>query len=471
MRFREFRILAEEAAKLYTIGDSHAVAVAHTGGKDWVNLAIGGRSSTDSEMLGNIAKIPKGAVVLVSQGANDTANAMKAAEMSQKPPKDPKAIASNVANVVQKVQAQGATVIFMLFPNGPGRGAGLAKYYGGNYQEEVRNAIKSAIGNVEIIDINGKPLTDGVHATMGVYKEVANQVRAKAGQGVTLGPANSNPANVPTKDKGQAAQPSSFQIDVPTGNRGPEVADVQKALVALGYALPKHGVDGIRGPETRAAVKKFQQDNNLAVDGDPGPETVGKLNSILKSKPEVASKLTKSTAADVKAKAVDYSGGAAEVGALEVNDENTAAAKESAEKFLGRKIEDNEWNYLIRATVAEASPNTKEQAYVMGVILNRARSGKWGDSIISVLNAPNQFQAVTGTRYDPGPSSNFTRGPNKSQLASILKGAIEILPSVDKSLMNFTAASTAAYGPGTNIGFRDKLLAKGGQQIGGTIFA
>jgi hypothetical protein len=36
--------------------------------------------------------------------------------------------------------------------------------------------------------------------------------------------------------------------------------------------------------------------------------------------------------------------------------------------------------------------------------------------------------------------------------------------------MNFTAANAAAYGPGTNLGFRDKLLAKGGQQIGQSIF-
>jgi hypothetical protein len=300
MRFKEFKITEEQQPAFYTIGDSHAVAVATAGGKGWTNLAIGGRSSTDGPMLANIAKIPKGAIVLVSQGANDTANAMKASEQSKKPPRDPKQIAANVANVVNKVQAQGATVIFMLFPNGPGRGPGLAKYYGGDYQEDVRNAIKSAIGNVEIIDINGKPLTDGVHATMGVYREVANQVKAKGGAGVTLGPAGATPGNVPTKDKGQAAQPGTFSIDVPNGRRGPAVADVQKALVALGYPLPKHGVDGIRGPETIAAVKQFQQANNLVVDGDPGPETVAKLNAVLKTKPEVASKLTKSTTADVK---------------------------------------------------------------------------------------------------------------------------------------------------------------------------
>lgn len=300
MRFSEFRIIKEATEGFYTIGDSHAVAVAAAGGKDWTNLAIGGRSSTDAAMLANISKIPKGATVLVSQGANDTANAMRAATDSKKPPKDPKVIAANVANVVDKVEAQGATVIFMLFPNGPGRGTGLAKYYGGDYQEEVRNAIKSAIGSVQVIDINGKPLTDGVHATMAVYKDVANQVRAKGGSGVTLGPAGATPGKPTTKDKQGAGTKPTETLSVPTGRQGPAVRDVQQALLALGYKLPQHGADGIRGPETVDAVKQFQQANNLAVDGDPGEETVGALNKLIASK---GIKIVKSTPADVKVSA------------------------------------------------------------------------------------------------------------------------------------------------------------------------
>lgn len=287
MRFKEFKPLFEEAGKYYTIGDSHAVAVATAGGKDWVNLAIGGRSSTDSEMLGNIAKVPKGAVVLVSQGANDTANAARAHMDSKgkRPLRKPQEIAANVANVVKKVQAQGATVVFMLFPNGPGRGAGLAQYYGGDYQEEVRDAIKSAIGNVQIIDINGKPLPDGVHAGMGTYREVANQV------------VKIKPQAAPVGGKPAAG---AFVVGVPTKNRGPEVADLQKALVALGFPLPKFGVDGIRGSETSGAIRDFQKANNLPSTGNPDEQTIAQINAILATKPEIASKLTKSTDADVK---------------------------------------------------------------------------------------------------------------------------------------------------------------------------
>jgi muramidase (phage lysozyme) len=342
MRFKEFK-LVEATANFYTVGDSHAVAIATAGGKDWVNLAIGGRSSTDATMLANIAKIPKGATVLVSQGANDTANAMKASEQTKKPPKDPKVIAANVANVVSKVEAQGATVIFMLFPNGPGRGAGLAKYYGGDYQEDVRNAIKTAI-SVPIIDINGKPLTDGVHATMAVYKDVANQVRAKAGAGVTLGPTGAAPGAPTTKDKAGAGTKPSTVLSVPTGRDGPEVADVQKALIALGYPLPKYGVDGIRGTETVNAVKKFQQDNGLAVDGDPGTNTIAALNKVIADK---GIKIEKSTQKDVK-----FAGaGGARVGVGTVKplkmDANTKGKLGDVLNFIARYESAGDYNIMV----------------------------------------------------------------------------------------------------------------------------
>lgn len=150
---------------------------------------------------------------------------------------------------------------------------------------------------------------------------------------------------------------------------------------------------------------------------------------------------------------------------------NASSAKQSAERYLGAKLSDSDWNMLIRATSAEASGNTREQGWVMGTILNRVRSGKWGGTLQSVLYAKNQFQSVTGTRKNRSPSPNFTRQPSASRLQSILTAAIKVLPEVPHSILNFTAASRAAYGPGTNIGYLKKLYARGGEKIGGTVFS
>jgi peptidoglycan hydrolase-like protein with peptidoglycan-binding domain len=42
-----------------------------------------------------------------------------------------------------------------------------------------------------------------------------------------------------------------------------EVELIQIGLILLGYELPLHGVDGLFGPETAEAVKKYKKDNNI----------------------------------------------------------------------------------------------------------------------------------------------------------------------------------------------------------------
>ncbi|MHC0432168.1 peptidoglycan-binding protein [Streptomyces sp. O3] len=63
-------------------------------------------------------------------------------------------------------------------------------------------------------------------------------------------------------------------VNPPQAAAAPElsVTQLQSNLVGLGY-LPANGVDGIAGPATNAAVKAFQSENCLTVDGIPGPRT------------------------------------------------------------------------------------------------------------------------------------------------------------------------------------------------------
>ncbi len=54
---------------------------------------------------------------------------------------------------------------------------------------------------------------------------------------------------------------------------------LQERLIELGYSCGKSGVDGSFGPDTLTAVKKYQQDHNLKVDGYVGKDTHKKLVS------------------------------------------------------------------------------------------------------------------------------------------------------------------------------------------------
>lgn len=495
MRYREFRI-TESAENVVVIGDSIATGIATAGG---VSTQYTNPGKDTTFILQNLVTPfvksgkAKGSVVILSSGA---ANSSKV-ELEDGTPFQ-KENFGPISTQIKMLKDAGATVLLVGVASGktsPQNPTQYTKgkrwtidYTGANNQLASIASSSGAkfLGPLEQFDPR-IGAGDGIHPYNG-YKKL---FQAGASTPAPLGNKDAEPGAPRTKDKvdiggiaafdqtgkpivkpkddetkgkNQAASPTAFSVETPKGRRGPEIADAQKALVAFGYPLPKHGVDGIMGPETSGAIKKFQANNQLSVTGVLDDKTVEKLNS----KPELLANLKKSTTADVKTP--DFSKGAADLDALS-NDEKMVDAKASAEKFLGKSISDKDWNYLIRATTAEASNNSKEQAYVMGVILNRTRSGRWGDSIASVLMAPMQFQAVTGTKFEPGPSANFSRGPTKSQLTSILTGATDILPGVNKNLMYFTAANLAAYGPGTNPKFRDTLLGRGGEQIGQTIFS
>jgi hypothetical protein len=61
------------------------------------------------------------------------------------------------------------------------------------------------------------------------------------------------------------------------GSTGNAVKEVQTMLINLGYSCGPPGVDGILKNYTDAAIRKFQTNNGLVVDGIVGPITYSKL--------------------------------------------------------------------------------------------------------------------------------------------------------------------------------------------------
>lgn len=64
------------------------------------------------------------------------------------------------------------------------------------------------------------------------------------------------------------------------GDKGADVANLQRLLMQAGYALPKYGADGDFGDECLSAVKAFQKDNKLTVDGIVGAKTWAALLAL-----------------------------------------------------------------------------------------------------------------------------------------------------------------------------------------------
>lgn len=64
------------------------------------------------------------------------------------------------------------------------------------------------------------------------------------------------------------------------GSTGSGVKELQKKLIAAGYDVGKSGADGVYGNATANAVKQYQKDHGLTVDGIAGKNTLGSLNSV-----------------------------------------------------------------------------------------------------------------------------------------------------------------------------------------------
>ena len=502
MRFAEFKKYLSEAEGepgYYVIGDSHAVGIANGAGKPWHNTGVGGRQANSSEITAKIPQITPGSIVVVAAGANDTANSYKSANKDPKKVIAPNVIASRVVNLINSVKNQKPKkIIFLLFPNGKARTDGMAQWYNGDYQEQVRTAIKNAISVDQIIDQNDYQISaDNIHLNWNEYVKIGREIVQKNPLGqlsvtpittksTEVGPADRNnpmrqragATNNP-QSSGNPEEPAKegekFFIDVPTSRRSPAVRDVQQALEKLGYSVGPTGLDGIRGKYTIGAVKAFQRDNPpLEVDGDPGPETVGKLNAIIKSNPEKFKGLVRSKPIQVRS----MGGGNAEadVGDLMTDsDADIEKARSTSETYLGRKMSDNEWTALMKVTAAEEN-NTEALGWVIGAILNRVKQGSWGDDVVSVVTAGGQFQPVTGT-YDKVNKRWLGKGltalalPSGTKLRKIVTAANEVLPSVPNDIVNFTSNIKAAYGPGTNPGYMDTLRSRGGVVKGNSIFA
>jgi peptidoglycan hydrolase-like protein with peptidoglycan-binding domain len=72
----------------------------------------------------------------------------------------------------------------------------------------------------------------------------------------------------------------SSTVILSIGSRGPEVTDLQKILMELGYSVGPAGADGDFGENTQSAVAEFQQDNDIAVTGIVDSYTLDALCSF-----------------------------------------------------------------------------------------------------------------------------------------------------------------------------------------------
>lgn len=85
-------------------------------------------------------------------------------------------------------------------------------------------------------------------------------------------------SGVPNKKGTYDSSTAPTLRNIRQGTRGDDVKTLQQLLIDAGYSCGATGADGICGKNTTAAIRAYQQDHGLAVDGIAGPKTIGELN-------------------------------------------------------------------------------------------------------------------------------------------------------------------------------------------------
>lgn len=148
------------------------------------------------------------------------------------------------------------------------------------------------------------------------------------------------------------------------GTRGYDVKQLQKDLNYLGYSAGQ--VDGIYGWQTTQAVKNFQRNNGLAVDGIAGRQTA---MAVIRQVSQPVGTSTPSR------------------GILSCSNQD---------------IEN-----LARLVHGEARGESFEgQVAVAAVVLNRIASGQFGQTIGEVIFQPGAFTAVSDGQFYQKPNSS-----------------------------------------------------------------
>jgi len=145
-------------------------------------------------------------------------------------------------------------------------------------EQQLRGAVaayNSGPGNVQTIK-NMDVGTTGNDYSNDVWARAQELAPHFGGKGGTTGSDGPSRPTTPSRPSGGADLPN---VTLKEGSRGENVKTLQKSLEKLGFELGSQ--DGVFGPKTEQAVKRFQGKHNLEADGIVGPKTREALEKAL----------------------------------------------------------------------------------------------------------------------------------------------------------------------------------------------
>ncbi|WP_209122646.1 peptidoglycan-binding protein [Alkalihalobacillus sp. BA299] len=169
----------------------------------------------------------------------------------------------------------------------------------------------------------------------------------------------------------------STELTIRVDDKGKAVTMIQEKLAILGYY---NHIDGIYGPQTKAAIMHYQSAHHLHVDGVAGPETIGHLTSDKQKK-----------------NYQDYLKGLQKRAAQNVHQERTVIPSENVTRQVERSLTTGETRTTVNEEAIIPSENKSKQQ-------EKSSPAQNNSSIIStaksLIGTPYKWGGTTRSGFD-----------------------------------------------------------------------
>lgn len=115
-------------------------------------------------------------------------------------------------------------------------------------------------------------LTGSKYTNQGVYLRRGDILVTRTKGHTEIVVSNGSKSGAPVHDEPRVLK---------NGMSGADVKTLQQKLIKAGFYCGKYGADGDFGDATEMAVRRFQTQHGLAVDGQAGPKTMAALDAVL----------------------------------------------------------------------------------------------------------------------------------------------------------------------------------------------
>lgn len=174
------------------------------------------------------------------------------------------------------------------------------------------------------------------------------------------------------------------------GMTGAAVETMQKMLIKLGYSCGSYGADGDFGNYTLAALKKFQTENGLTVDGIYGPKSKAKLTELYTAAIEPATSTTTKTTEQIAKEVINgkWGNGDERKKKLEAAGYNYSTVQNKVNELLGcgsKTVTSTATNTNVKVDYAHSFSKSIARTYTTIANLNLRTGASTSKTVITVI--------------------------------------------------------------------------------------